>query len=513
MAGTTQHRATTPPNTTGSDNDPANQTPLIFAEIGSTGLRRAAGLVIEDQFLPNLSFLQQCKVYRQMQDDEPSVGASFFAIDCLIRQVEWGTKPFSDAPADREAADFLSSCMEDMSTSWSDFVSEALTFLPFGWAYHEIVYKQRQGIKTDDADISSGQNSKFEDNKIGWRKLPLRAQETLLRWQFDENGGVLGMWQNAPPDYQTVFIPISRALLFRTTVKKNDPQGRSILRSAYRPWYFKKRIEEIEGVGIERDLAGLPVLKVDPEIMSEDATTAQKAMFGELKKLVTNIRRDSVEGIILPAMYDENNNAMYDLSLMASGGSRQLDIQATIQRKTQEITMCMLTDFITLGHEGVGSYALSNDKTTLFGNAIGTFLDQICTVLNQYAVPRLFALNGMPTNKLPKIVHGDVNDIDLAGVAAFLTACAQAGLLVPDAIAQDWVRKVAGMPPPDPASAQPIPTVPPGPGANGAATPPGTPNRGPGQPSPPYKPGGNTGTPPGGMNRTPIVQRTSNANT
>ena len=31
-----------------------------------------------------------------------------------------------------------------------------------------------------------------------------------------------------------------QALLFRTKSRKDNPEGRSILRNAYRPWYFKE---------------------------------------------------------------------------------------------------------------------------------------------------------------------------------------------------------------------------------------------------------------------------------
>jgi hypothetical protein len=65
-----------------------------------------------------------------------------------------------------------------------------------------------------------------------------------------------------------VFIPIEKMLLFRTTVQRNNPEGRSMLRTAYRPWRNKKRIEEIEGVGIERDLAGLPMARIPGKFFS-----------------------------------------------------------------------------------------------------------------------------------------------------------------------------------------------------------------------------------------------------
>jgi hypothetical protein len=52
------------------------------------------------------------------------------------------------------------------------------------------------------------------------------------------------MVQMAPPRYQTTVIPIEKSLLFRTSIAKGNPEGVSLLRTAYRSWYFKKRLEE-----------------------------------------------------------------------------------------------------------------------------------------------------------------------------------------------------------------------------------------------------------------------------
>jgi hypothetical protein len=107
---------------------------------------------------------------------------------------------------------------------------------------------------------SSKFRSKHNDGLIGWQKIPIRAQSTLYGWEFAPDGDVKAFIQEAPPNYGQTTIPLSRGLLFRTEVTRDNPEGRSLLRNAYRPWYFKKRMEEIEGIGVERDLAGLPVI-------------------------------------------------------------------------------------------------------------------------------------------------------------------------------------------------------------------------------------------------------------
>ncbi len=182
------------------------------------------------------------------------IGATLASIEMLFRSVEWTVQPAdADDQAAIDQAEFVASCMSDMSITWEDFVSSALGFLVYGYSLHEIVYKRRQG-ETDD-----GTSSMFDDGKIGWRKLPVRAQDTITEWRLDANGGIEGAIQQDPTAGTNVYLPIDKCLLFRTTTRLNNPQGRSILRSAYVSYYYQKRISELEAIGIERDLAGLPV--------------------------------------------------------------------------------------------------------------------------------------------------------------------------------------------------------------------------------------------------------------
>jgi peptide/nickel transport system substrate-binding protein len=156
-----------------------------------------------------------------------------------------------------------------------------LSMLIFGFSYHEIVYKYRKGDSKDPT-----KKSKHNDGRIGWRKMPIRAQETLFRWEIDIDGGIQAMVQTDPSTGGTYIIPIEKSLLFRTSSQKNNPEGRSILRNAYRPWYFKRRIEEIEAIGIERDLAGLPVAYLPPEYLSSTASPEQVSVLNAIKEIV-----------------------------------------------------------------------------------------------------------------------------------------------------------------------------------------------------------------------------------
>ena len=273
-------------------------------------------------------------------------------------------------------------------------------------------------------------------------RSPVRAQETLYRWEYDQEDNLLAMTQMPPPDFGIYTIPVEKALLFRTESRRDSPEGRSILRNAYRPWYFKRRIQEIEGIGIERDLAGLPVLYAPEtsDIWNPNIPDNPEKL-SRLEDIVRNIRRDEMEGIVLP----DN----YKLELLTSGGARQFDTNAVINRYDTRIAMTVLADFIFLGHDKTGSWALSSDKTQLFAVAIGAFLDIICETFNSQGIPALIDINRQHfagITEYPKMTHGDIEDADITKVSAFIKDMVGIGVLVPDDGLEDYIRQAGHLP-------------------------------------------------------------------
>lgn len=406
-----------------------------FSEIGRLGTNRWGGCIYEE-FLRELCGKKGIEAYKEMSTNDATIGAALYAVEMLIRQVKWDVQAAGSEAADEEAAEFVRSCMDDMDETWSDFISEVLSFLTYGWSYHEIVYKRRMG-NTKNPETKS----KYNDGLIGWRKLPIRSQDTLWEWAYDENDNLRGIWQSAPPDYKQVFIPIEKSLHFKTKSSKGNPEGKSILRSAYRSWYFKRRIQEIEGIGIERDLAGLPLLEAPEgfDIWADDPETA--AIRHTAENIVKSVRRDQREGIVI-------GNG-WKFSLLSTGGRRQFDTNAVIGRYDRDMAMSLMADFILLGHEQVGSYALSSDKTELFSVALGAYLDLICSVMNNQAIPRLIDLNGDNFKNIsgyPEFIHGDIETQDLDKLGTFIKDMVGIGAITPDEKMEDYLRMTASLP-------------------------------------------------------------------
>lgn len=418
-----------------------------MAEYGRIGQKQYDGVFYEE-YEKDLQGLRGIEVYKEMSESDSVIGAMLFAVEMLLRQADWNIEAAGNSDADKSAAEFVESCMNDMQNSWQDTISEILSFLIYGWSYHEICYKRRMGEKKD-----SGNSSKYGDGLIGWKKLPIRAQDTLWKWKYDENGDLLGMLQMPPPDYTARFIPIQKALHFVTKSRKGNPEGRSILRSCYRDWYFKKRLQEFEGIGIERDLVGLPVLTPPENIDLWDRSNPDMVnAFAYAEALVQNVRRNEREGLVIPNGWT--------FQLLSGGGQRQIDVGKTIERYDTRIAMTVLADFVFLGHQQTGSFALSSDKTELFSVALGTFMDIICETFSGQAIPRLIRLNGEHFKGItgyPRMVHGDVEKQDVEKLVKAITDVVACGVLLPSEELSKKVCQILDLPEPVIAESVPRP--------------------------------------------------------
>lgn len=418
-----------------------------FTELANSNLYGPQGFD-RLEFLPQLQGRRQAELYREMAHGDALIGAILFAIEMVLRRVEWTVEPGiadgAEGPseADIERADFLNSCTLDMSHTFEELISNALTMLPFGHSFMEIVYKRRE---SPDPTVEAERRSRFADGKIGWRKFSLVPHETITDWSLDEHGGVRGAVQGGAYGATRVLIPIEKAVLFRTNAR--SPRGTSVLRSVVQAWYHRKRMQDLEGIGAERDLAGLPVFTVDVDVLSNSSRRA------EYEKMVRNLRRDEQEGVVLPGAVNDAGELkpLAQLELLASSGARQFDTSAIISRYSREIAVALLQDIVLLGHEKVGTQALASEKRDLSDTALQAWLNTLAAVLNTHAVPRLFALNGESLENLPVLQPGELRPTDVEEFAAALKDISTAGFtFTGDEDVEATIRRRLGLPPGNP---------------------------------------------------------------
>lgn len=375
----------------------------LGAELGTAPPVNVQGSLYQE-WVTALRGRKAIDTYTEMSKNDAVVGGSLNFIDMLARQVEWQTEPATESPDDEAAAEWLQANMDGMSMTWPDVISSALSMLPFGWAYLETVYQQTE-------------------LGIVWRKHSLRGQETLDRWQFDEAGGVQGMWQ-LQQQGPSVLIPIEKALHFTTTRVRSHPEGQSVLRTSYRSWYFKKRLEDIEAIGIERDLVNIPLLEVPLEVIEAGPGDAR---YDAVVNIGKRLRRDEQSYVMWPLEYDDEGREVWRFSTVGSDRrASPIDPRPTIRAYSQDIAATMLTEVMRLGMDAVGSRALADPKMTALGTAIDGWLDAVGAVINRHGVERLWLLNPQIRGRA-RIVHSPAASIDLETLSNAYLRFAQAG--------------------------------------------------------------------------------------
>jgi hypothetical protein len=412
--------------------------------IGFIGLQQTGGWLQEEQ-QPELRGLRGMRVYRNIADNSTTVGALLFAVQMLLRNATWTVQARDETVEGQKAKELLEGMLDDMATTWPDVVDEIVTMFVYGFAPLEIIWKQRRGEKIgSDARLKT---SKFNDGYLAPAALELRSQLTLNRWLFNAETEELEGLEQMPPGRGMIEIPRERLALFRTTKVLNNPEGRSLLRTSWRAYNIVTKMENVEAIGVERDLAGYPIIFLPPEYFEATASAAQKAELQSYRKLVTLIRRDQSEGMVLPAKYDRHGNRTHEIVLLGTGSSRQMQTGPIIERWHRYIATAALADFLFLGQQAVGSFALSSDKTALFAAAIGGFGKSITDTFNTEVVRKIWAYNGFDADIMPSLKFGDLETADMASIAALLTAMAGAGApLFPDRELENHIRRLAGLP-------------------------------------------------------------------
>lgn len=431
---------------------------MTFREVGSGGLRQFSGWVRED-FLVNLQGRQAARTYREMRDNSATIGGILFAITATMRKVAWRVVPpdgQENAPDMQSKIDFVESLKNDMSETWEDFIVETLSMLPFGYSPNEIVYKRRLGQDPGPDPDRPGEDlpkNKYHDGLIGWRRLPLRGQDTIIKWFFDENGIPKGVTQQ-PWTGPIIDLPMEKLLLFRPSYTKNNPEGMSILRTAYRSYYFAKRLEEQEAILVER-MSGFPVVRV-PQQLIEAAAAGDPIAIATMngwKKIVTNVRIDEQMGVVMPSNVYEGMNGpsqvkQYDLEFITPQGGRAApDTRKMIEGYNLNMMVSVMADFLQLGHSTRGTQNLSNSKQDMFFQAVEGYLNSNAAVINKHGLSRVFRLNGMPTDNMPVIKPDLATRVDLDVLSNVVLRYSQAGMpMFPNEELQSYLMDAGGMP-------------------------------------------------------------------
>lgn len=427
---------------------------LLFTEIGSSGLKHGRGLIFEEDESKYRGEQYQREIDKL--ERQPTPGAAINLYTLFARLPRWSAERPDDTPEARRAEEFLASCMDDMRHPWAQTIDDAFTVAWRGYALLEEVYKRRLG-RSPGADESGAPlpRSDHADGMIGWDKIQTRAQGSITRWEIDERGEILGAYQR-PYGQVERFIPIEKLVHVRHRAPKGNPEGDGgIFRSAIADAEKLRFLKAIEGIGFERNLAGLPDMQVPLNVLFSDADADSVSALSEIKKWLAALRQDEYGYILRPSEVDSQNMPTgYKLQAFAGGGANPVAIHTPITRYEQRIAMVAHAQLLFLGLDKMGSHAMDSSKTDVLVKAIVSILETVRGAFNDTSVARIMRLNGFAREAWPEIVFSDIETRDLATIASYASTLIGAGAIVPDDRLDEYFREQARFPVADSMSAR-----------------------------------------------------------
>lgn len=410
-----------------------NQDPALRLKLGQSsvgGLNVFSGRIFEEKEYA-LRWPNAICTYNEMLKDA-TIAPAINLVEMAISRVPWQVRvPEGKEEALREKKEFLKQVMKDMDTPWNVFIRQAATHNTFGFAVSEKVFRERTYAK----------GSKYNDGRIGLKKLAPIAQATIDSWKFSKDGrDLIGL--NQRPTHMSnrneaslverddlIEIPRKKFLLFRNNPYKDNPEGESPLKHCYIAWRYKTELEKQEAMSVSQDLRGLKVLYLPPNYLSEDASPEEKAVREYYERGLSMLHKNEQSALILPQFYDEKGNKQFEFELKSVMGQVANDTDAIINRYKKEIVTCLMASQLVLGQEGGGSYSLAESQSSISQMVIDARLIEIRDQLNHDLIPQLFRLNGWDVTDTPYFDFGEIAEESLDEISKFVQRTAAVGLM------------------------------------------------------------------------------------
>lgn len=229
----------------GKGSNPIN---VMMDSQGYGGLKVSNGQIYEE-IKRELQFPQSITTYKQMSYDS-TVASALAYYEHMMLKAKFKFKPHVDANKKQSKyAEFMTECIDDMEHSWQDFVQEVSSMNKYGFCVNEIVLRYR----------THENGSKYNDGKVGIRKLPIRSQDSISKWNYDEEENLVGLTQTVAKTTSTgkimmrsngerITLERDKFLLFRLGKVKDSPIGESPLKACYYSWKYKTACEELESI-------------------------------------------------------------------------------------------------------------------------------------------------------------------------------------------------------------------------------------------------------------------------
>jgi hypothetical protein len=407
---------------------------------GAGGTTLFSGMLSGIDYNRDLDWPQNIAVWERIFKSDGTARAVERAVTLPIRATQMGVEPPTDTPRDREIAERAEAALRGMARSWENVLWHQLLYLRYGFYLLEIVWTQRGGLYT------------FED-------LAPRPPKTVHRWYTDERGSLAGIQQRvwtpsnagfgalATGEYKYLDIEAARLLHLVNEGEAGNFAGESIARPMYKHWKMADTIERIAAIGVERREIGTEYAHMSQEAQQADVDAVAAAL--------ASLHAQEKGYIVFPP-------TVSDKGIFGQGEGRSTTMELIAHHK-REMTRSYMTEFLSMGSGGTGSYAQHRDKSAFFLLALKAVADYIADTNSRCLIRPFVDLNFGPQAEYPRLNFGRLDTRNIAEYAQAIMQLVNAGALTVERTLEEALRNDLDLPDlPEDGEIHPQPVVTPG---------------------------------------------------
>ncbi len=212
----------------------------------------------------------------------------------------------------------------------------------------------------------------------------------------------------------------------------SQPMGISPLDAAYVAWREKQLFQDYLAIGVSRDMAGMPLLRVPAEDLAEAAENPEGAKAAEISSLIDNMgnmHSGDAPYMLLPSdvQGEKGSGALeYDMKFIGvEGGGKSFNLPEIIEQKKKAIYSVMSSQHLTTGENGGGSFNLLEGQASMQAMHVGRDCEIIEEMWNKQVFPLLLDLNSWEYKEadLPKWKSGQIQPLSVEEFSKGVQRC------------------------------------------------------------------------------------------
>lgn len=419
----------------------ARRTARPIRTVGFPGTSVLGGFIQSIEDNSRLVGREKYKTFSEFLANVTIVAAGVRYFLNMLAKADWIAEP-ADHPQGQEFAERTEEALFNGATPWKRVVRRAGMSRFHGFSIQE---------------WTAGRQ---EDGSLGFTDIAPRPQITIERWDVDETGRVLGVVQRSPQTVREVYLPREKVVYVVDDTINDSPEGLGLFRHISEACRKLVRYEQLEGFGYELDLRGVPVGRAPLAALNGQVTRGQlsQAKVTQLLQPLTDFIKGHIKspqlGLLLDSVtYRSTDDAstpsgvrQWDMELLTGSNTSQGDIARAILRLNQETARVLGVENLLVGGDGVGSLALSRDKSENFGLLVDSALGELAEAFERDLLDVLFMLNGWPLEAKPELKPESIQHRDVAEITEAIRNMAMAGAMItPEDPVVDNVRDLLGV--------------------------------------------------------------------